>query len=88
MTDLLPVETEYGTCNIVLMTFDLDTCISLTYAELYAELLGPDGVLKDCLGPDVPAVDALGGQTSLGPRNMLVADVTGQPKKKTDQKNR
>ena len=88
VTDRLPVEAEYGSCNIVLMTFDLDTRIALTYAELYSELLGPDGVLKDCLGPDVPALEALGGQTALGPRHMLVAEVTGQPKRIADQKSR
>ena len=67
--------------------FDLDTRISLTYAEIYAELLGPDGLLKECLGPSVPAEDALGGQTVLGPRNMLIADVTGRPYRATDQKS-
>ncbi len=88
VTDQLPVEAEYGSCNIALVTFDLDTRISMTYAEIYAELLGPDGVLKECLGPDVPAGEALGGQTSLGPGNRLVAEVTGQPKKRADQKTR
>ena len=88
VTDQLPVEAEYGSCNIALMTFDLDTRISMTYAEIYAELLGPDGVLKECLGSHVPAGEALGGQTSLGPGNRLVAEVTGQPKKRADQKTR
>ena len=69
------------------MMFDLDTRISLTYAEIYAELLGPDGLLKECLGPSVPAEDALGGQTVLGPRNLLIADVTGRPYQATDQKS-
>ena len=88
VTDHLPIEIDYGTCNIALLTFDLDTRISLTYAELYAELMGPDGVLKDCLGTDVPPIDALGGQTAIGPLNMLVAEVTGQGKKVADQKYR
>ena len=84
VTDRLPVEAGYGSCTVALLMFDLDTRISLTYAEIYAELLGPDGMLKECLGPSVPAADALGGQTVLGPRNMLIADVTGRPHKATD----
>ena len=79
VTDRLPVLAEWGTCSLVLMMFDTDKIVSLTYAEIYAELLGPDGLLKECLGPTVPAVDALGGQTVIGPGNMLIADVTGQP---------
>lgn len=87
VTDRLPIEAEYGSCTLSLMMFDLDTRISLTYAEIYAELLGPDGLLKECLGPSVPAEDALGGQTVLGPRNLLIADVTGRPYQATDQKS-
>ena len=88
ITDQLPVEAEYGSCNIAFLTFDLDTRITITYAEIYAELLGPDGVLKECLGPDVPYAEALGGQTALGPLNMLVAEVTGLPRKVADQESR
>ncbi len=81
------MDAEYGSCAITLMMFDLDQRVTMTYAEIYAELLGPEGVLKECLGPSVPAVDALGGQTVLGPRNMLIADVTGLPHKSADQKS-
>ena len=88
VTDRLPVEAEYGSCSINLMMFDLDKRLTMTYAEIYAELLGPDGVLKECLGPGVPPEDALGGQTVLGPLNMLIADVTGRPYEAADQKNR
>ena len=88
ITDQLPVEAEYGSCNIAFLTFDLDTRITLTYAEIYAELLGPDGVLKECLGPAVPYAEALGGQTAMGPLNMLVAEVTGLPRKVADQESR
>lgn len=77
VTDPLPVEVEYRSCSIALMMFDLDARVKLTYAEIYAELLGPDGVVKDCLGLNVPAADALGGQSALGPGNKLVADVSG-----------
>lgn len=88
ITDRLPVEAEYGTCSIAFLTFDMHTRITLTYAEIYAELLGPDGLLKGCLGPHVPAGEALGGQTSMGPSNLLVVDVTGQPIRSADHKDR
>lgn len=88
ITDHLPVNAEYGSCSITLMTFDLDSRITMTYAEIYSELLGPDGVLKECLGPGVPAKKAFGGQTSMGPQDMLVADVSGIPSKARDQKSR
>lgn len=83
VTDRLPVVSEWGTCNLVLMMFDTDKVVSLTYAEIYAELLGPDGLLKECLWPRLPKVDALGGQTVLGPGNNLIADVTGRPNRAT-----
>lgn len=88
VTDRLPLEAEYGSCTVVLMMFDLDKRLTMTYAEIYAELLGPNGLLKECLGPSVPAVDALGGQTVLGPLNMLIADVTGRPYRAADQESR
>ena len=84
ITDLLPVKAEYGSCTITLMAFDLESRITITYAEIYAELLGPDGLLKDCLGPSVPAKKAFGGQTAIGPRDLLVADVSGRPFRGTD----
>lgn len=88
VTDRLPVVGEYGSCTVALLMFDLDTRVPLTYAEIYAELMGPDGLLKECLGSHVPAEDALGGQTVLGPRNMLIADVTGRRVKVADSKSR
>lgn len=87
VTDQLPIKAEYGNCVITLLTFDFDTNIIMTYAEIYAELLGPDGVLKECLGPDIPTAKALGGQTAIGPRNLLIADVSGQLSKDTDKKS-
>lgn len=78
VTDRLPVNAHYRSCSIALLMFDLDKRITMTYAEIYAELMGPGGLLKECLGPSVAAEDALGGQTLLGPRNMLIADVTGR----------
>ena len=84
LTDHLPVIAEYGSCSITLMAYDLESRITITYAEIYSELLGPDGLLKECLGPSVPAKKAFGGQTSMGPRDLLVADVSGRRRKATD----
>ena len=81
LTDHLPVKAEYGSCSITFMAYDLESRITITYAEIYSELLGPDGLLKECLSPGVPARKAFGGQTSLGPRDLLVADVSGLPPK-------
>ena len=88
ITDQLPVGAQYGTCSLVLLAYNTDSRIMITYAEIYAELLGPDGLIKDCVGPDVPFEDALGGQTAMGPGNMLVADVMGRPFAAADQKIR
>ena len=88
LTDRLPVAIEYGSCAITLMMFEYDMHVAMTYAEIYAELLGPDGMLKECLGPNVPAAHALGGQTAIGPRNMLVVDVSGQSPQAAEQKSR
>ena len=87
VTDVLPIQAEYGSCAITLMAFDLEVRITMTFAEIYAELLGPDGVLKKCLGPGIPAADALGGQTVLGPQNKLAAEVVGLPVKAAGQKS-
>ena len=84
ITDHLPVKAEYGSCTITLMAFDLESRITITYAEIYSELLGPDGLLKDCLGPSVPAKKAFGGQTAIGPSDLLVADVSGRHFRGTD----
>ncbi len=47
----------------------------LTLAEVYAQVMGPDGVVKGCLGPGRPP--SLGGRMSLGPRELLKVMVTG-----------
>ena len=88
VTDRLPLLADYGTCSVGIMMFDLNKRIKMTYAEIYAELLGPEGLLKECLGPKVPAEDALGGQTVLGPQNMLIADITGLPDAPAHQESR
>lgn len=84
VTDRLPVEANYRSCSIVFMMYDVHAKVSITYAEIYAELLGPDGILKECLGLTVPIENALGGQTMLGQGNILIVDVSGRPYK-TDQ---
>lgn len=48
---------------------------TLTLAEIYAELLGPDGLMKQCLGQT--RSPAIGGRMSLGAKGLLKAVVTG-----------
>lgn len=48
---------------------------TLTLAEVYAEVMGPDGVVKGCLGPGRPP--SLGGRMSLGPKELLKVMITG-----------
>lgn len=48
---------------------------TLTLAEIYAELLGPDGVMKQCLGQT--RSPAIGGRMSFGTKGLLKAVVTG-----------
>ncbi len=48
----------------------------LTLAEVYAELLGPDGVMKQCLGQ--VRMPAIGGRMSVGGKGVVKAVVTGR----------
>ena len=48
---------------------------TLTLGEVYAELLGPEGVIKNCLGQVRPP--AIGGRMVLGPKGFLRVVVTG-----------
>lgn len=47
----------------------------LTLAEVYAELLGPDGVMKNCLGQ--VRRPAIGGRMALGTKGVVRVVVTG-----------
>ena len=49
---------------------------TLTLAEIYAELLGPDGVMKQCLGQ--VRLPAIGGRMSFGEKGLVKIVVTGR----------
>ena len=49
---------------------------TLTLAEIYAGLLGPDGVIKQCLGQ--VRLPAIGGRMSLGEKGLVKIVVTGR----------
>jgi len=72
---LLPVRFSSGSCYVELNMIDADDEDTLTLAEIYAEVMGPDGVAKRCLGPGRPFW--LGGRMSLGPKELLKVIVTG-----------
>lgn len=56
-------------------TISEDDEVTMTLAEIYAELLGPDGVMKQCLGQ--VRLPAIGGRMSVGARGLLKIVVTG-----------
>ena len=47
----------------------------VSLADIYANVLGPDGLAKTCLGQLLPK--ALGGRMLLGPRNLLSVTISG-----------
>jgi hypothetical protein len=56
------------------MNYDDESFFSL--AELYAEVLGPDGIAKNCLGQKHSP--AWGGRMALGPSGLVKGMVTGR----------
>lgn len=72
---LLPFQKVSGSCMIYAdVANDGDEDV-LTLAEIYAELLGPDGVMKQCLGQR--RLPAIGGRMVLGAKGLLRIMVTG-----------
>ena len=51
--------------------YDEDT---MSLAEVYAGIMGPDGLVKRCLGMESP----FGGMMKLGPRRLLFVVVKGR----------
>lgn len=72
---LLPLRFASGSCYVELNTIDEDDEDTLTLAEIYAEVMGPDGLVKQCLGPGRPP--SLGGRMALGPKELVKVVVTG-----------
>ena len=60
---------------IYLNMLNEDDEVTLTLAEVYAEVLGPDGVMKQCLGQ--VRSPAIGGRMALGDKGLLKVVVTG-----------
>ena len=56
-------------------TVNADDEDTLTRAEIYAEVLGPDGLIKNCLGQK--RLPAIGGRMSLGPKGLLKVIISG-----------
>lgn len=72
---LLPIVLSGGSCFIQMDTVSEDDEDTLTLAEIYAEVMGPDGVVKQCLGPGKPP--GLGGRMLLGMKGLVRVFVTG-----------
>ncbi len=47
---------------------------TMSLAEVYAGIMGPDGLVKRCLGVESP----LGGMMRLGPRRLMFVVVRGR----------
>lgn len=73
---VLPLQKESGSCMIYADMINEEDEDTVAFAEIYAELLGPDGVMKLCLGQVRPP--AIGGRMSLGRKGLLKVVVTGR----------
>lgn len=49
---------------------------TLTLGQLYGEAMGPDGLVKNCLGQK--RLPAVGGRMTLGPKKLLRVVITGR----------
>ena len=76
-TDTLPLQQSFDSCRIDFMFLDLEDQCIINLAEIYAELLGPDGVIKQCLSVSPRAIH-VGGQAFLGRDSNLIVRVAGQ----------
>lgn len=72
---LLPVQIESNSCHFFMDVLNANDEDTLTRAEIYAEMTGPDGVIQNCLGQ--VRMPAIGGRMTLGPKRVLKAIVTG-----------
>lgn len=71
----LPVQWVSGSCTVIVTILDEDDEETMTLGEIYAEVLGPDGVIKQCLGQ--VRAPAIGGRMVLGAKGLLRVVVTG-----------
>ena len=72
----LPLGIDSGSCTLIADVLGEGDEDVLTLAEVYAELMGPDGLLKNCLGQ--VRRPPIGGRMSLGGKNVLKVVVTGK----------
>lgn len=75
-TDIhLPVKSTYKSCFFYLQTLKYSDVSIFSLAEVYAEVMGPDGIIKKCLGQR--GNPPIGGESPLGPEGLIEAVVTG-----------
>lgn len=72
---LLPLVLSGRSCFVQLDTVNEDDEDTMTLGEIYAEVMGPDGVVKQCVGPGRPP--GLGGKMLLGQKQVIKVFVTG-----------
>ena len=71
----LPLFVRDGSCRLGINVLQDDDEEVVSLADIYANVLGPDGLAKTCLGQIIPK--ALGGRMLLGPRNLLSVTISG-----------
>ena len=75
-TDSLPLEQTFGTCAIQFRLANQNDRVSITLGEIYAQVLGPSGVIKSCLGTsEDPPADAVGGRMYIGREGKLIVTI-------------
>lgn len=72
---LLPLVLSGRSCFVQLDMVNEDDEDTMTLGEIYAELMGPDGVVKQCVGPGRPP--GLGGRMFLGRKKVIKVFVMG-----------
>ena len=72
----LPLVRQYGTCVIQLDVQSEDEEEMMSLEDVYTGIMGPDGLVKRCLGLQNP--EQLGGMMTLGPKRKLLAVISGR----------
>ena len=72
----LPFTVWDGSCRLHINVLEDDDEEALSMADVYAHVMGPDGLAKNCLGQH-DGMKALGGRMNLGPRGLLSVSISG-----------
>ena len=71
----VPLVRQYGTCNLELDMLAEGATDTMSLADVYAGIIGPDGPVKRCVG--LQSSDRLGGGMFVGLKGKLLATISG-----------